>query len=94
MQRKYGGKGLQIVAINVDAKRADADKFLAQNTPAFALAFDSKGESPKRFAVKAMPTSALIGADGKVLYVHQGFRAEERAELEARFVAALPAKAP
>ena len=93
MQRKYGSKGLQIVAINVDAKRADADKFLAQNSTAFALAFDGKGESPKRFAIKAMPTSALIGADGKVLYVHQGFRLEERAELEARLAAAVGAKA-
>ena len=92
MQRKYGSKGLQIVAINVDAKRTDADKFLAQNSPAFALAFDSKGESPRRFGVKAMPTSALIGADGKVLYVHQGFRLEERAELEARLAAAVGAK--
>ncbi len=93
MQRKYGSKGLQIVAINVDAKRADADKFLAQNSTAFALAFDSKGESPRRFGVKAMPTSALIGADGKVLYIHQGFRLEERAELETRLAAAVGAKA-
>lgn len=92
MQRKYGSKGLQIVAINVDAKRADADKFLAQNSTVFALAFDSKGESPKRFGVKGMPTSALIDADGKVLYVHQGFRLEERAELEARLAAAVGAK--
>ncbi len=93
MQRKYGSKGLQIVAINVDAKRADADKFLAQNSTAFALAFDAKGESPRRFGIKGMPTSALIGADGKVLYVHQGFRMEERAELEARLAAAVGTKA-
>jgi hypothetical protein len=41
-----------------------------------------------------MPTSTLIGSDGKVLYVHQGFRLEERAELEARLVAALGVKTP
>jgi hypothetical protein len=35
------------------------------------------------------PTSVLIGADGRVLAVHQGFKEEERAELEARLVAAL-----
>ncbi len=92
MQRKYGERGLRIVAINVDAKRADADRFLAANPVDFSLAFDGKGESAKRFAVKAMPTSVLVGADGKVLYVHRGFRLEERAELEARLVAALAAK--
>jgi hypothetical protein len=29
MQQKYGSKGLAIVAVNVDKKRTDADKFLA-----------------------------------------------------------------
>ena len=94
MQRKYGARGLQVVAINLDAKRADADRFLAQNAAGFALAFDSKGESARRFAVKAMPSSMLIGADGKLLYVHQGFRLEERAELESRLAAALGIKTP
>lgn len=94
MQRKYGARGLQVVAINLDAKRADADRFLAQNAAGFALAFDSKGESARRFAVKAMPSSMLIGADGKLLYVHQGFRLEERAELEGRLAAALGIKTP
>ena len=92
MQRKYGERGLRIVAINVDAKRVDADRFLAANAADFLLAFDGKGESAKRLAVKAMPTSVLVGADGKVLYVHRGFRLEERAELEARLAAALAAK--
>jgi hypothetical protein len=41
-----------------------------------------------------MPTSVLVGADGKVLFVHQGFRMEDRAELEARLVAALGSKTP
>jgi cytochrome c biogenesis protein CcmG, thiol:disulfide interchange protein DsbE len=96
MQRKYGARGLQIVAINVDAKRSDADAFLASgapaNSPTFALAFDGKGESAKKLGVKAMPTSVLVGPDGKVLFVHQGFRAEDRAELEGRLVAALGGK--
>ncbi|MBL0087841.1 MAG: TlpA family protein disulfide reductase [Ideonella sp.] len=94
MQRKYGARGLQVLAINLDAKRSDADQFLAQNPAAVALAFDAKGESAKRIGVKGMPTSLLVGADGKVLLVHQGFRAEDRADLEARLVAALGGKTP
>jgi thiol-disulfide isomerase/thioredoxin len=91
MQRKYGARGLQVVAINLDAKRGDADQFLAQNPATVALAFDSKGESARRMGVKGMPTSLLVGADGKVLLVHQGFRNEDRTELEAKLVAALAA---
>ena len=89
MQRQYGGRGLQVLAINPDAKRADADDFLAKTPAGFALAFDAKGESARRIGVKGMPTSLLIGPDGKVLFVHQGFRLDERAALEAKLVAAL-----
>ncbi len=94
MQRKYGARGLQIVAINLDARRADADSFLAQHPANFALAFDSQGESARRFQVKAMPSSVLIGPDGKVLYLHRGFRLDDRAELEARLAAPLGGKLP
>jgi cytochrome c biogenesis protein CcmG, thiol:disulfide interchange protein DsbE len=93
MQSKYGAKGLQIVGVNLDAKRADAEQFLAQVPAKFSLSFDAKGDSAKRFAVKGMPTSVLIGSDGTVLAVHQGFKDEDRKELEAKFVSALGAMA-
>ena len=92
MQQKYGAQGLQIVAVNVDAKRADADQFLSEVPARFAIAFDPKGEAPRKVGVKAMPTALLVGADGKVVKVHQGFREQDRAELEAMLVAALAAK--
>jgi cytochrome c biogenesis protein CcmG, thiol:disulfide interchange protein DsbE len=89
MQAKYGARGLQVLAVNVDRRRADADAWLAQAAPRFAVAFDAAGETPKRFAVKAMPTSLLVGADGRVALRHEGFKDEDRAALEAAIVAAL-----
>ena len=92
MQAKYQEQGLQIVGVNLDAKRDDADRFLTQTPARFALAFDPKADSARRFGVKGMPTSVLIGRDGKVLAVHSGFREEERKDLEGRFASALAAK--
>jgi cytochrome c biogenesis protein CcmG, thiol:disulfide interchange protein DsbE len=89
MQAKYAAKGLQIVGVNLDAKRADADKFLAEVPAAFTVAFDAQGETPRRYAIKGMPTSVLIGADGKVLRVHAGFRDDERKALEEAIAGAL-----
>ncbi|HMW23074.1 MAG TPA: TlpA disulfide reductase family protein [Burkholderiaceae bacterium] len=89
MQAKYGPRGLQIIGVNLDAKRDDADKFLAQTPAKFTLAFDSKGDSPRAYGVKGMPTSVLIGADGKVIDHHSGFHDEERKTLEDAIVAAL-----
>ncbi len=44
-QLKFGAQGLRIVAINLDAKRADADGFLAQMPASFQLGFDGKGDA-------------------------------------------------
>ncbi len=89
MQAKYGSKGFEVVAINLDAKTTDATAFLAETPARFAIAYDSKGESPKRYEIKGMPSSVLVGPDGKVLSVHAGFRADERKALEDAIVAAL-----
>jgi thiol-disulfide isomerase/thioredoxin len=82
MQARYGGKGLRIVGINVDQKTDDAMTFLKGNPAAFDVAFDQGGKTPRNYAIKGMPTSVLIGPDGKILMVHSGFRSEQRDELE------------
>ena len=48
LQQKYGPRGLQVLAINVDAKHGDADAFLARTPAGFALAFDPKAGLPSR----------------------------------------------
>jgi thiol-disulfide isomerase/thioredoxin len=89
MQATYGPQGLQVVAINVDAKRADADRFLAATPVQFAIAFDPAGDTPRAYGIKAMPSSFLIGTDGRVLHTHAGFRDADKADLEQRIRAAL-----
>lgn len=83
MHAKYAARGLDIVAINVDVKVTDAERFLATMPAKFTVAFDAKGATPKQFDVKAMPTSYLLDENGKVLLVHAGFRDADRAALEA-----------
>jgi peroxiredoxin len=89
MQARYGRAGLHIVAISVDVNRQDADRFLAQLPAQFPVAFDPRGETPRAYAIKAMPSSFLIGPDGRVLHVHSGFRDDDRAALEQKIKAAL-----
>jgi len=89
LQAKFAAKGLKVVAVNVDAKRADADKFLTHTPAQFTVAYDPQGESAKKLAIKTMPTSMLISPEGKVLLVHSGFRTEEGASLEDKILAAM-----
>jgi thiol-disulfide isomerase/thioredoxin len=89
MQAKLGSKGLKVVAVNVDAKRADADKFLTHTPAQFTIAYDPLGESAKKLAIKTMPTSMLVSPEGRVVFVHSGFRTEETGQLEAKIAAAM-----
>lgn len=91
MQAKYGARGLQIVGVNVDATSDEARKFLATTPAKFTIAFDPKGATPRQYGIKGMPSSVLVGADGKVIAEHTGFRDSDRAALEAQIVAALGA---
>ena len=89
MQSRYGAKGLRVVGINVDQKTDEAKAFLKDNAASFDVAFDQGGKTPKAYAIKGMPTSVLIGPDGKVLSVHSGFKDEQRDELEQQIKQAL-----
>ncbi len=89
MQRKYGAKGFSVLAVNVDAKPEDANRFLAETPAGFPIAFDPKAESPKAYGIKGMPSSVLVGPDGRVIATHSGFRDEDRATLEAAIATAL-----
>lgn len=82
MQARYGARGLQVVGVNVDANSADAARFLAETPARFPVAFDAAGTTPRAYGIKGMPSSVLVGPDGKVLFVHAGFKESDRAELE------------
>ena len=89
MQQKYGAKGFTIVAINVDKKRADAEKFLAQIPANFPVVYDEAGVTPAAYAVKGMPSSYLVDPRGNITYVERGFVDENKAPLEERVKALL-----
>jgi thiol-disulfide isomerase/thioredoxin len=92
MQRRYGGRGLRIVAINVDKNPADAARFLERNPAQFTIAYDQAGATPLAYAVQGMPSSYLIDSRGKVAEVEQGFHDERKETLEQRIQALLAAR--
>jgi len=89
MHSQYGKDGLVIVGVNMDQNRADADAFLRQYPAAFTVRFDPQGRLAQNFKLRGMPTSALLGRDGKVLLVHEGFRGKDATTLEQAIRAAI-----
>ena len=92
MQEKYRSQNLQIIGVNLDSKNEDAKKFLTEIPAKFTVAFDSKGETPKQYGVKGMPTSFLIGRDGKLISQHSGFKESDKESLEKQIKSALGVK--
>ena len=91
MQQKYGARGLVVVGVNVDKKRSDAERFLAQIPASFTIVFDEAGTTPAAYGVKGMPSSYVIDARGNVTFVERGFLDESRAVLEQKIADALSA---
>ncbi len=91
MQQKYGARGFTVVGINVDKKRADAERFLQQTPASFTIVFDAPGTTPAAYAVKGMPSSYLIDAQGNVAAMDVGFFDDRKAGLEERIRALLAA---
>lgn len=83
MHREYGNDGLVIVGVNVDANRADAEKFLRDVPVDFDIVYDAQGTLATQFAVACMPSSYLFDRSGKLVRTHLGFRAKKSDEREA-----------
>ena len=92
MQAKYGVKGLQVLAVNLDTKEADARQFLLEHPAQFGVAFDSTGVTPRSYGIKGMPTSYLIDRQGRILMEHSGFTSSSKDALERAIREALEEK--
>jgi thiol-disulfide isomerase/thioredoxin len=86
LQREFGDKGLQIMAVTVDKVPADAKSFLANYPAQFTVALDTKWTCPSAYVVPGMPTSFLIDKRGVIRYVHIGFRPSAKPEIRRQIL--------
>jgi thiol-disulfide isomerase/thioredoxin len=83
LQKKYGPRGLVIIAISVDENKKDMAGFLKKNPVSFSVARDAGQKLVARVDVAAVPTSFLLDGQGKVRFIHTGFHgAQTRKEYE------------
>ena len=89
----FGGKGLQVVGVDMDQKPDDAQHFLAEHSARFSIAAGANAQCAKDFGVAAMPSSYLIDRNGAIRFTHRGFRESDTAELRAQVEQLLAEKA-
>jgi len=76
LQKDFAARGLVIAAVSVDEKAAAAAAFVKKLAPNFPTLHDRSQTLVKQVGVPTMPTSYLLGRDGRVRFVHQGFHGE------------------
>jgi cytochrome c biogenesis protein CcmG, thiol:disulfide interchange protein DsbE len=92
MKSTYEAQGLEIIAVNLDKERDEADKFLGQFHPTFAVRFDPNGDLADFYKVRGMPSSVLIDRHGVTRFSHEGFRPVDGPVYEAQVRALLAEK--
>jgi len=72
---KYRGSGFELLAVNVDEEQAKAMGLAQKLNLKFPVLFDGeKKQVSGLYDLKAMPSTVIIDRDGRVRYVHRGYR--------------------
>jgi thiol-disulfide isomerase/thioredoxin len=77
LHTRYKDQGLVVIAVNTDEKRTAMDKFLKKHGVSFVVVRDAAQKLVSAADAPTMPTSYLVGRDGKIRFVHAGFNATE-----------------
>jgi thiol-disulfide isomerase/thioredoxin len=77
LYKQYAGKGLVIIAINLDKNKADMDDFLKTHPASFVILRDAGNKLVSQVKIPTMPSSFLLDRDGKIHAFHRGFKGGE-----------------
>jgi peroxiredoxin len=83
LAKKLKPRGVEVLAVNIDEKRANAEQFLKAHKVVLEVLFDEGGKvAAARYDPPTMPTSFVIDADGVVRHVNSGFEPGDEKKLE------------
>lgn len=69
----FKGRGVVVYAVNQGESRELVDKFLSQRKFDLNVLFDPKSKSGGKFKFAGLPHTVIIGKDGTIQAVHQGY---------------------
>jgi peroxiredoxin len=71
---QYREAGFTLLGVNIDDNRANAEAMLKKLGVRFPTLFDSDKRVARLYDVDTMPATLLVDRDGRVRYVHRGYR--------------------
>ena len=81
LHEKFAARGALVVAVSLDEDKKDMDGYLKKNPVPFIVLRDPKSKLAEKLGVEAMPSSFIVGADGRIRSMHLGFEGEATRKL-------------
>lgn len=82
LQQRYRSAGFTLLAISIDDSRRNADAMLGKLGVKLAPLYDTEKRAAKRYDVDTMPATLIVDRDGRVRYVHRGYRSGYEAKYD------------
>lgn len=92
LYEKLKAQGFEVVAVNLDENKANAERFLKAFPVGFTVLRDNNGEWADQYGVASMPTSFIIDKQGMVQHIHHGFTSDDINGLENKITQLLANK--
>lgn len=71
---KYKGSGFQLLGVNIDEDPRQAQQLATKMGLHFPVLLDTEKRVSKLYDLSTMPSTVLIDRNGRVRYIHRGYR--------------------
>ncbi len=92
LHEKLKAQGFEVIAINQDEDKTNAEKFLKEIPVSFTVLQDATGAWSEKYAIESMPTSYVLDRQGVIQKIHHGFASDDIKDIEAKIVQLLAKK--
>ena len=74
LHQRYQSTGFTVLGINVEGEVAPAKSIVDKTAVTFPVLIDAGQSVSKLYDLKAMPSTVVVDRDGKVRFVHRGYK--------------------
>lgn len=90
IHNEYAGKGFEVIGVSVDESGIESVKqFVTEQKMTYPVVLDPEGKLATMLQTSVLPTTVLIGRDGKIVWKKMGAIFENDAELKKAIESAL-----
>ena len=80
LHQRYEDAGFAVLGVNVEGKRGPAEKIAKKSKVTFPVLIDKGQAVSKQYELEAMPSTVVVDRNGKVRYIHRGYKPGDEAK--------------